>query len=115
MENIKNQHQQVPLDSLDRSGLHPAASFAALPPTIEWITHEFTPYHYQKSWYIIIGSVVGLLALWTILIQNYFFLAFIALALTLMLFYAKRTPQIITCAIAKEGIRIDRDKCEEKI
>lgn len=52
-----------------------------------------------------IGGITVLLILWGIFSHNYFFLAFVVLALATTLFYTKRKPRIIACALEEDAMR----------
>lgn len=74
--------------------------------TIRWFAPEYRAYTYGRRWYIVITVVVSLLILWALFSKNYFFLTFIVLAYSLMLYYAKRPSTVMPFSLSPRGVEI---------
>lgn len=92
-------------DGQDISSFTPP-SFEGDAYIIQWSAPEYRMYVYGRRWYIVVTGIVALLLLWALFSRNYFFVAFVVLSYTLMLYYAKRTPRFITFSLSSRGVGV---------
>ena len=79
------------------------------PPILEWWTFEHDHIPKEGRWFLYGGIVAVILALIGLLMQNYFFVLFVAVASLVVYLYAKRHPQEILCSISARGVQIGRN------
>ena len=75
---------------------------------IEWSTYEYEKVERGPYWFLLPGGVALIFIIFGILARSYFFIAFVALAFTVLAIYMKREPRLLNFAITPEGIRIGK-------
>lgn len=69
-----------------------------------WTFPEFERYARGRVWYIVMSVIAGLALVWAIFTANFLFGLILLMASTLYVFRLRRPPQLLTCAIAENGI-----------
>lgn len=76
--------------------------------TIEWSAYEYEKTERGPYWFLLPGGVALIFIVFGILARSYFFIAFIALAFTVLTIYMKREPRLLNFAITPEGVRMGK-------
>ena len=74
------------------------------PETINWSALEHEARERGPYWFLGPGAIALALIIFGIFAHSYFFIAFIALAFTVLLMYAHRPPREITLQIGGDGV-----------
>lgn len=74
---------------------------------IEWSAYEYDKRERGPYWFFLPGGIALALVILGIMINNYFLVAFVALAFTLLMVYMKREPRFINFALTKKGVVVD--------
>lgn len=82
------------------------ASSASKSPLLEWSALEYAVRERGPYWFLPPSGVALAFVLFGILIQSWFFIAFVVLALVVVLLYAKRPPREYRFAITPEGVGV---------
>ncbi len=89
---------------------NPPASGGAQPSgkkyLLQWSALEYAPRERGPYWFLPPSAVALAFVIFGILIQSWFFTAFVILALFVILLYARRAPREYRFAVAKEGVYI---------
>ena len=72
----------------------------------EWQAHEFKPYEKSIVWYIGLCVIVSLLALYQFFVADYFGAITMVILGALIIFFAKRKPEIVQLSLDDEGVGI---------
>lgn len=72
---------------------------------VSWSAYEYEKRERSTGWYVGAGIIASALVALGILSQNYFFIAFVALAFVMLVVYTKRPPRELEIEIFPEGIR----------
>lgn len=75
---------------------------------IEWSTYEYEKMERGPYWFLLPGGVALIFIIFGVLARSYFFIAFVALAFTVLAIYMKREPRLLNFAITSEGVRIGK-------
>lgn len=73
---------------------------------ISWSALEYERPERHPHWFLVPGAAALALVLIGILIQSYFFVAFVTLAFIVILMYGNRTPRQIDFSVTKEGVAV---------
>jgi hypothetical protein len=73
---------------------------------LEWTAPEYQARERGPYWFLLPFGVALLFVIFGIVIHSYFFIAFVALALVVILLYGRRPPREYRFALAKEGIYV---------
>ena len=73
---------------------------------LAWSAYEYENKERGPYWFLLPGIVALLLIILGVFAQSYFFIAFVALAFTVLIMYSRRAPQMIAFAATQEGVRI---------
>lgn len=82
------------------------------PHTIEWSAAEYEMRERSPYWFFAVSGISLAFILFGIFTRNYFFIAFIALACIVTFLYTKKAPQMIRCAVTRDGIFINHRRHE---
>jgi len=75
-----------------------------LKDTIEWSTPEYVPKEHSKDWYIAVILITLSVIVAAVMYENYFFALFLAIGTSLLLYMAKRPPEIVDVKLSSRGI-----------
>ena len=74
---------------------------------IEWSAYEYEKKERGPYWFFGPGGIALALVILGIFINNYFLVAFVALAFTLLMVYMKREPRFINFALTPRGVVVE--------
>lgn len=74
---------------------------------IEWSAYEYEKRERGPYWFFLPGGTALALVILGIIINNYFLVAFVTLAFTLLMVYMKREPRFINFALTKKGVVVE--------
>jgi len=75
-------------------------------PLLEWTALEYPARERGPYWFLLPFGAALLFVIFGILIRSYFFIAFVALALAVILLYGRRTPREYRFAVNKDGVYV---------
>lgn len=73
---------------------------------IQWQAREYDKKNRSTGWFVVVGGGASLFIALGILLQSYFFASFVTLAFLVYIMIEKKTPNIISCAVSLDGIRV---------
>lgn len=89
-----------------KSAVSPAKPLPDKKYLLQWKAFEYPFQERGPYWFLLPFGVALLFVIFGILIKSWFFIAFVALALGVILLYARRPPREYRFAVAKEGILV---------
>jgi len=78
----------------------------------EAVTWRAAEYHYVKRdvlWFVLMGGVASLVALFALWRGNFFFFLFIVLAAVMVVVMGRRRPRVLDFSVGDEGVKIGDD------
>lgn len=84
------------------------------PVLLSWHALEYPRIRRRPEWFLALAALTVALVIAALVIQNYFFAFFLAVAGALIGWFAARAPRLIRLAITDKGIMIDRKLHEFK-
>lgn len=97
----QNQGQNTPVHTVNQNGKSEQSK-----ALIAWSALEYEAHERRQYWFLWPAGAALTLVILGILIQNYFFVAFIALAFVVVIMYARRPPREIQFAVSHEGVLV---------
>lgn len=95
----EDREHNIPLRTVNESGEH-----APRKVLIAWSALEYEEQERHPYWFLIPGAAALILILIGILIQSYFFVAFVTLAFIVVVMYGNRSPRHMEFSVTKEGV-----------
>lgn len=95
-----------------RASSEPIASSRIVPPAMPaelfWLTPEYRHYPKNKDWFWAIGFISLLLVIVALLLRNFLFAAFVALAGFVFALFSARRPRVARFTLSAKGIYVHR-------
>ena len=73
---------------------------------LSWSAPEAAEYKHSREWYLVVSIVAAGFVAFAIILKNYFFAIFIALALVVLFSWTRKKPKYFRFVLTDKGVRI---------